>query len=90
MELAKDIAFFALMAWVLGAIVRAFVTFNFEEHFNGVQFKGRYLIPTRKYALTEITHTGVRRTMIALKVLTVLSGTVFVIAAIVIQVLKLI
>lgn len=88
MELAKDIAFFSLMAWASGIFIRAFVCFNFEEHFNGVRFLGMYLVPSRKYFISEITHTGVRRTMAILKVANTLSASVFLISASIIIVLK--
>lgn len=90
MELANDIAVASFLAWAAGTVVRAYVTFNFETHFNGVQFKGRYLIPSRKYAFSEISHAGVRRIMLALKIITLLSGLVFILAAVAIQILKVI
>ena len=60
--------------------MQKYIQFNYERHFGGVQFQGRYLIPTRKWRLCEITHGGVRKAMRMLKAIAFVAATTCVIS----------
>ena len=73
-KMLQQVVMVSLVIWSFATVIEKFANFNFVQHFNGVKFEGFYLIPNRKYKVSEITHDGLRKFIYLLKSIKFVSG----------------